>query len=659
MTSMAPAPAGRTALKKRAFSSRWLDAPGIDTERPPQCSLQGKVVTTLAHSFFVAFIFAVMESSPIGLGAPAIQVCAVHIALLLGVWGPKPGRHAHIWVPSPVHEKFGVALFLLIGLVFYVGVAVIHYRKTEQAAGGTFENGTFVDRLWFCIVLLTTVGYGNTFTPTSPGSRAFTLVWSLYGLFIFGASSNVIQSAVSSFIRFMRRAGSTVTQPLAVVATGAFAPSGAVADSGRDSGRDAVVPYLKPSPSSSPRDASPSRERGWSPPSMAAAKAAAEPTTLPAAAEPPEPGPSHEAAFEPGDLYFVGRGLFMNFLAFLVLNIGGSGIFVALEDDFTFADAFYHCIMTSTTIGLGDIAPQTQGGRTYGILHMILSVVLFGSILRTILNALDRRVASAKKAEMLKRQLDRDLITKLDRDGDGVDKAEFVLGMLEALDVLKKSDYEPFLKQFHEFDVSGDGRLSFEDLQSIAQANREKAAAAALAKAQLAESRAFHTNLEQHAHDLIVPTFIACFGFLWQSVWGFILTGSGVCNALAIGSVLGAPPRRATYQRIALLALLAGATQLLAMTLILFSFANPAAYLQMDGLQHLFFYGQLNGAGKTVMTVASADHSTLMARWRAEQASWQNVVIYALYCLAFVGATVLDLLAVRSSMRCLRGTAPR
>ena len=44
-------------------------------------------------------------------------------------------------------------------------------------------------------MLLTTVGYGNTFVPTSPGSRAFTILWALYGLFLFGAASAIITGA--------------------------------------------------------------------------------------------------------------------------------------------------------------------------------------------------------------------------------------------------------------------------------------------------------------------------------------------------------------------------------------------------------------------------------------------------------------------------------
>ena len=68
-------------------------------------------------------------------------------------------------------------------------------------------------------------------------------------------------------------------------------------------------------------------------------------------------------------------------------------------------------------------------------LAVVLSVALLGSILSTILAALDRRVLELRRQELLRRTLDAELITKLDSDGDGIDRAEFVLGMLEMLEV--------------------------------------------------------------------------------------------------------------------------------------------------------------------------------------------------------------------------------
>ena len=68
---------------------------------------------------------------------------------------------------------------------------------------------------------------------------------------------------------------------------------------------------------------------------------------------------------------------------------------------------------------------------------------------------------------MLKLRLNEEMILSLDKDGDGVDKLEFVLGMLEKLELISEEDYAPFLRQFEEFDVTKDGRLNHDDLAAI------------------------------------------------------------------------------------------------------------------------------------------------------------------------------------------------
>lgn len=168
----------------------------INPNEPVRCSACGKVVTTLVHCAFAGAVFALIANR----AQPflALQPSLAHIAVLLGVWGPRPGSFKHLWVPSPAEEKLASALFFAIGFVEFVGVAILGF--------GVFEpDWSFLDRLWFCFVLLTTVGYGNSFTPSTPAARMFTLCWALYGLFIFGAGSNIIITAIKATVGLLTR----------------------------------------------------------------------------------------------------------------------------------------------------------------------------------------------------------------------------------------------------------------------------------------------------------------------------------------------------------------------------------------------------------------------------------------------------------------------
>ena len=246
----------------------------------PYCSPIGKIGTFVLHCGVCGGLWALMHASGQA-GDTGLQICATHIGFLLGLVGPKPGRFKHFWVPSPVHEVDGAGIFLLLGLLEYVGVGMIAMFQNEgneaTNPGGAFiESGdnSFVDRLWFLFVLLTTVGYGNTFTPTTPSSRQYSAIWALYGLFIFGAGSNVVINIVGKRIDEIKYVLSKLTPKSTA----------------------AVAPEVK-----------------------------------------------SDAPFEPSSLYFAFIGLFKSFIAFVVLNVGGALIFQQLEPTMTYVDAFYHC----------------------------------------------------------------------------------------------------------------------------------------------------------------------------------------------------------------------------------------------------------------------------------------------------------------------------
>ena len=59
-----------------------------------------------------------------------------------------------------------------------------------------FEDWTLIESLYFCIVTLTTVGYGD-FSPTTPGTQIFTIVYILTG---FGILVALLTSVAEKYL---------------------------------------------------------------------------------------------------------------------------------------------------------------------------------------------------------------------------------------------------------------------------------------------------------------------------------------------------------------------------------------------------------------------------------------------------------------------------
>ncbi len=68
-------------------------------------------------------------------------------------------------------------------------------------------------------------------------------------------------------------------------------------------------------------------------------------------------------------------------LALLVTSTVGLVIF---EKDVSWTNAFWWSIVTMTTVGYGDITPQTLGGRTIGAITMLLGIGILGMFTATI-----------------------------------------------------------------------------------------------------------------------------------------------------------------------------------------------------------------------------------------------------------------------------------
>lgn len=181
-------------------------------------------------------------------------------------------------------------------------------------------------------------------------------------------------------------------------------------------------------------------------------------------------------------------------LLLMIVQVVSAIIFAQLLPEVNFATALYHCFITATTVGYGDVELTTQSAKLFACVHIVVSVSWLAALLGTIESLRALRKGQLQQAKMITDPPKREQIMALDKEagkgGDGVDKLEFVVGMMMILGVelcgqpLSWDNLRPFMLQFDQFDVSKTGMLSREDLQKytdaielVQQANKASAAA--------------------------------------------------------------------------------------------------------------------------------------------------------------------------------------
>jgi len=178
-------------------------------------------------------------------------------------------------------------------------------------------------------------------------------------------------------------------------------------------------------------------------------------------------------------------------LLLMIVQVVSAIIFAQLLPEVNFATALYHCFITATTVGFGDVKLTTQSAKLFACVHIVVSVSWLAALLGTIDNLRAERKGQLQHAKMITDPPKREQIMALDKDagkveGEGVDKLEFVVGMMMILGVelcgepLSWDNLRPFMLQFDQFDVSKTGVLSKEDLEkyctSVASTEANKAA---------------------------------------------------------------------------------------------------------------------------------------------------------------------------------------
>lgn len=123
-----------------------------------------------------------------------------------------------------------------------------------------------------------------------------------------------------------------------------------------------------------------------------------------------------------------------------------------------FRDTVYFIVVTSTTVGYGDVLPLTDAEKIVTIFTMIISTVLMGQILS---GAVDLYVVDILEEQIKKKIIaSATYVHMCDLEGDGqINEAEYTIFKLLQLQKVDREFLIPIAERFRELDADGSGKL--------------------------------------------------------------------------------------------------------------------------------------------------------------------------------------------------------
>ena len=78
-----------------------------------------------------------------------------------------------------------------------------------------------------------------------------------------------------------------------------------------------------------------------------------------------------------------------------VLLIATGTVVFSLLEDWSIVDSFYFSVVTATTVGFGDITPDTDGAKLFTVVYIIFGISIIGTFLNTRLKRVSIRRATS------------------------------------------------------------------------------------------------------------------------------------------------------------------------------------------------------------------------------------------------------------------------
>eukprot|EP00040_Diaphanoeca_grandis_P032144 m.194283 g.194283 ORF g.194283 m.194283 type:complete len:772 (+) comp32519_c0_seq1:322-2637(+) len=338
-------------------------------------------------------------------------------------------------------------------IVFYFALGISYYSS--------LDGWTALDAAYFCVVVATTIGYGDNESISIQETQIFSAFYVLFGVAVVFSSVMILVEAVE------RKAKERSKEATKLAITSKFNPSNSPKkDVSKPGLGSQIISYWK----------SNSLLRavvvwvivvliGMIFVTSYAVKTVAGDSSSYCIAE------SNTTASDLANGTYVSVVADSNETVVVVAKL-----IQTVEPDFErelkWEEAFYWAVITGTTVGFGDISLQSDGAKGFALLYLWVIVAATGIMLPEVSNLI--KGGEGDLSKMLSRELDESLIREFDISGDGeVDKGEWLRAFLVALGYVDGDLCDIILSQFDQLDVSGDGNLSIEDILMATRAGKE------------------------------------------------------------------------------------------------------------------------------------------------------------------------------------------